>query len=674
MQKQILNRMLYGGDYNPEQWPKEIWEEDMRLFKKAHINSASINIFAWAKLQSSETDYHFEDLDEVVALLSEEGHDIVMATSTASLPAWLTRKYPDVNRTDFEGRKHRFSHRHNHCPNSPSFQKYASALVARLAERYANHPQVKVWHVSNEYNGECYCDNCEKAFRVWLKNKYHSIEAVNTAWNLNFWGHTVYSFDDIVVPNYLGDGVSDRQTAFAGLSVDYRRFMSESLLNNYKMERDIIKKYAPEAPVTTNLMGTFKGLDSFAWAKEMDIISWDNYPHYEPDWAFTSLSHDLMRGLKNGQSFMLMESSPSQQNWMPYNVLKKPGQLRSISYHAVAHGADTVQYFQLRQSIGGNEKFHGSVISHAGHENTRVFKEVTEIGVESEKLSDSIVGATTPARVGILFDWDNYWALEYTSGPNVDLYYVNQILHYYRYFHQNNIPIDMLGYDADFSAYDVVVAPVLYMIKDDIVERLEQFVENGGHFVTTFMSGIVDQSDNVILGGYPGPLRKLLGIWVEEIDALTPNQSNHIVSVSAAKENKEYSGSLVSDILHLEGAEAVMVYDDNFYTGSPVVTVNNFGKGKAWYIGTLPNENLRDTILNEIVDLQNIQSLGHTPENVELSIRSKNGQDFIFVINHNSEAVSFDADYAGCTDLLTDTTVENELNLPAFGVMILSKL
>ena len=520
-----FKRILYGGDYNPNQWSKDIWQEDMRIFKDAHINTATINVFSWAKIQPSEHEYNFDELDEIVDMLSKENYDIVFATSTAALPGWMVRKYPEVMFTDYEGRQHKFGGRHNACPNSFVFKHYARELAYKLAERYADNPHVTCWHVSNEYGNECFCENCQKAFRVWLKDKYKTIDALNRAWNMEFWGHTVYDWDDVVPPNALSDGIGSEKTAFAGISIDYRRFYSDSQLACFKMERDAIKSVKPDAFVTTNLMGTFKGLDYFKWAKEMDVVSWDNYPSYDTPWSSIAMTHDLMRGLKD-EPFMLMEQTPSQQNWQKYNSLKRPGQMRAQSYQTLAHGADTIQFFQLRRSVGGCEKFHGAVIAHAGSENTRVFREVAQLGAELESFGDCTLGSRNEAEVGLIFDWDNYWALEYTSGPSEDLKYVDQIHQYYQYFYKKNIGVDMIPVDADFSKYKIVVAPVLYMVKDGMKEALENFVKNGGILITTFMSGIVGQSDNVYLGGYPGPLREMAGVWVEEIDALAPEQKN----------------------------------------------------------------------------------------------------------------------------------------------------
>ncbi len=644
-----FNGILYGGDYNPNQWPREIWDEDMRMFRDARINSATINVFSWAKIQPAEDQYNFSELDDMVDMLSRENYEIVLATSTGALPAWMAAKYPEVERTDYEGRHHKFGHRHNACPNSPVFQKYSAALAGKLAERYGSNPQVKCWHISNEYGGECYCENCAGAFREWLQKKYGTLEELNKAWNMEFWGHTIYDWEEIVLPNALGEGIGTEKTAFAGISIDYRRFNSDSMLANFMAERDAIREYDKETPITTNLMGTYKGLDYFKWAKEMDIVSWDNYPRYDTPWSHTAMCHDLMRGLKDAP-FMLMEQTPSQQNWQPYNSLKRPGQMRAQSYQTLAHGADTIQFFQLRRSVGACEKFHGAVIEHVGTENTRVFREVKQLGEELEKLGGILPGSVNEAQVGVVFDWDNYWALEYTSGPSVDLTYVPHIHEYYRYFYDRNIAVNMVPVDADFSKYKLIVAPVLYMVKDGMAQALEAFVEKGGTLVLTYMSGIVGQSDNVHLGGYPGPLRRLAGVWVEEIDALAPEQFNQVVMDSG----ESCKCGLVCELMHLEGAESLGTYGDDFYKGMPAVTRNSYGKGHVYYVGTHMEEAGLDNILDKAAAEAEVESVVSGGEGLEIVCRkTKEGKKLYFVMNFGEQERTLPACFAGQRDLLT---------------------
>ncbi|MEK4110685.1 beta-galactosidase [Paenibacillus sp. DS2363] len=667
-----LPKMFYGGDYNPEQWDHETHLEDLRMFQLAGIDIATINVFSWALIQPDEVTYRFEELDQLINRLHENGVYICLATSTAAHPAWMAKKYPDVLRVDADGRKRKFGGRHNSCPNSPTYRKYAEKIADKLAERYKDHPAVLVWHISNEYGGECYCDNCEKAFRVYLKERYQTLEQVNKAWNTNFWGHTFYDWDEIVLPSNLSEHWGNNNSTFQGISLDYSRFNSDSMLDCYLLEYDAIKKHIPDSVVTTNLMGFFKQLDYFKWAKYLDIVSWDSYPGLATPVSFTAMAHDLMRGLKDGQPFMLMEQTPSQQNWQPYNSLKRPGVMRLWSYQSVAHGADTIMFFQLRRSIGACEKYHGAVIEHAGHENTRVFREVAELGKELQILGDTTLDASVESKVAIVFDWDNWWAIEKSSGPTVALNYVDQIHKYYATFFRRNIQVDIVSVDTDLSKYDIVLAPVLYMVKPGFAAKLEKFVEAGGTFLTTFFSGIVNENDLVTTGGYPGELRKLLGIWVEEIDALLPEQKNRIVLKETYGDLQgEYGCGMLCDLLHSEGAEVIAEYGDDFYKGMPVVTRNTFGQGEAWYVASDPDERFLDGLLGQLAAAKNVESLLETPEGVEVSARTKDGRPYLFVMNHNATTQSYDLGTTKAHDLLTNRELSGSVEIEARGVQLL---
>ncbi|WP_339784616.1 beta-galactosidase [Paenibacillus sp. FSL R7-0313] len=667
-----LPKMFYGGDYNPEQWDHETHLEDLRMFQLAGIDIATINVFSWALIQPDEVTYHFEELDQLINRLYENGVYICLATSTAAHPAWMAKKYPDVLRVDADGRKRKFGGRHNSCPNSPTYRKYSEKIADKLAERYKDHPAVLVWHISNEYGGECYCDNCEKAFRVYLKERYQTLEQVNKAWNTNFWGHTFYDWDEIVLPSNLSEHWGNNNSTFQGISLDYSRFNSDSMLDCYRMEYDAIKKHIPDSVVTTNLMGFFKQLDYFKWAKYLDIVSWDSYPGLATPVSFTAMAHDLMRGLKDGQPFMLMEQTPSQQNWQPYNSLKRPGVMRLWSYQSVAHGADTIMFFQLRRSIGACEKYHGAVIEHVGHENTRVFREVAELGKELQILGDTTLDASVESKVAIVFDWDNWWAIEKSSGPTVALNYVDQIHKYYAAFFRRNIQVDIVSVDTDISKYDIVLAPVLYMVKPGFAAKLEKYVEAGGTFLTTFFSGIVNENDLVTTGGYPGELRKLLGIWVEEIDALLPEQKNSIVLKETYGDLQgEYGCGMLCDLLHSEGAEVIAEYGDDFYKGMPVVTRNTFGQGEAWYVASDPDDRFLDGLLGQLAAAKNVESLLETPEGVEVSARTKDGKPYLFVMNHNATTQSYDLGTAKAHDLLTNRELSGSVEIEARGVQLL---
>lgn len=630
-----VNRILYGGDYNPEQWPQEVWEEDIRFMKKAHINIVTLNTFSWAALQPSEDSYCFETLDKIMDFIRENGLKVCMATSTGAHPAWMAKRHPDILRTDFNGIKRKFGGRHNSCPNSPAYRKYAAKLAGLLAKRYQDYENIVAWHISNEFGGECYCENCEKAFRKWLKQRFGTIEEMNRVFYTAFWGHTFYDWDEVVLPNFqsehfLADG--DDRTQFQGITLEYRRFMSESILECFRLEYQEIKKVMPDVPITTNLMGFYKPLDYQKWAKEMDFISWDSYPAPTDTPAETALQHDLMRGIKSQKSFVLMEQTPSVTNWQPYNKLKRPGEMRLLSYQAAAHGADAIQFFQIRRSIGACEKFHGAVIDHAGRDDTRVFREVERLGKELEKLGSVFLEGYTPAETAVFFDWDNWWALEYSAGPSVRMKYLDAVKDYYTAAFECNVPVDIIGMDDELDSYKVIIAPLLYMTKAGVDSKIRRFVEDGGIFVATYFSGIVDEHDLVIQGGYPGRLRDILGIWVEENDALPEGEKN-----SFAYKGNIYPAEILCDLMHSEGAQILSVYEKDFYQGMPVITKNKLGRGCAYYIGTRSNSEFYRKFMDDIFSEANISEIMVTPKGVEASVRVKGDREILFLINHNKE-------------------------------------
>lgn len=662
-----VNKIVYGGDYNPEQWPEEIWADDMRLLKEANIDIVTLNVFSWAALQPSEETYDFSKLDKIMEMVRDNGLQVCLATSTGAHPAWMAKKYPDILRTEFNGLKRKFGGRHNSCPNSPTYEKYSVRLAQKIAERYRDYNNIVAWHISNEFGGECYCENCEKAFRVWLKKKYQTIENVNRAWNTAFWGHTFYDWDEIVLPNLLSEHFEQDRSQFQGITVDYKRFNSESILECYKREYDALKAITPDIPITTNLMGFYKPLDYKMWAKYMDVVSWDNYPSNQDSPAQIAMSHDLMRGINGGEPFLLMEQTPSVTNWLPYNALKRPGVMRLWSYQAVAHGSDSVMFFQMRRTVGACEKLHGAVIDHVGTNETRVFREVKALGAELKELGEQTLGAVTDAKAAIYFDWDNWWAIECSAGPNCDLKYKDEIYNYYQALYKLNIPVDIVGPEDDLGKYQLLIAPILYMTKTGYDEKIRTFVKNGGTFVTTFFSGIADEHDLIVTGGYPGKLRDIMGIWVEESDALPSGAENHFTY-----RGKAYPAKLLCDLSHLEGAEALSVYEEDFYAQMPAITKNQFGDGRAYYVATRSNEEFYQTLMADICEECGVESLLAPQENLEVTMRRNENGRFLFLLNHADREQETVMTEAGCGLLEKQEYAAGDVvSVPAKGVQII---
>lgn len=653
--------LWHGGDYNPEQWHPEIWQEDYQLMQQAGITVATVGVFSWVTLQPAEHEFNFEWLDDVINGLWENDIHVVLATPSAAQPAWMSEAYPEILRVNEHGVRMGHGGRVTYCPNSPDYRRFSADMARRLAELYKEHPAIVLWHISNEYNEWCYCDICAQAFRDWLKDKYGTLDALNQAWWTTFWSHTYTDWSQIMPPSHGNERLTH------GLNVDYFRFMTDSNIACYNNERDIIREITPDIPITTNMMGSYKPFDYRKWADEIDVISWDCYPQPSQSAGEIALMHDLMRGLKDGQPFLLLEQTPSSQNWQAVNALKRPGVLRLWSYLAVAHGADSVMYFQWRRGRGGCEKLHGAVVEHSGRSDTRVFREVSELGAELIKLGDTVIGASNQARVGIVFDWDNWHALDDAVGPVRDKRYYETVSKHYLPFYERNVMVDMLFADSDFSDYDIVIAPMLYMVKAGFAERIEAFVKQGGSFITTYFSGVVDDTDLAFMNGYPGPLHDVLGIHVEEIDALYEGQTNTIVMSDGSG---EYSCGHLADLLHTEGAETLATYGSDFYQGMPVLTSNAYGEGKAYYIASDPEMAFLDMFYGQLIEAYNLDQW-QTPEGVEITQRFKDDKTLIFVLNHNGHEVSLDVPGLNGVDLLTDETVSQQLQLPAYGVAIL---
>jgi len=670
-------RLLYGGDYNPEQWPRPVWDEDMRLFDLARINTATVGVFAWSRLQPAEDQWDFSFMDDLMELLEQHGIQVCLGTATAAVPPWMAQRYPDVLRVDFHGRQRKYGMRHNFCPNSPSYRKSSTAMAGEMAKRYGDHPHLVLWHVNNEYGGSCYCPRCEAAFREWLQDRYGSLERLNEVWNTSFWSHVFYDWSEIVAPNLLsehGNPHNPDQTAFQGLSLDYQRFMSDSLLACYLRERDVVKHHTPDVPVTTNFMEVFKPLNYFQWAPHLDIVSWDSYPRADTDPADTAFCHDLMRGLKDGQSFLLLEQTPSQTNWQRYNALKPPGGMALQSFQAVAHGSDSAMFFQLRRSRAGCEKFHGAVIDHVGHEHTRVFKECSELGHQLESLGDSLLESTVPSQAAVLFDWENWWALDFASGPSEDIDYPAEVRKYHRGFYENNIPVDVTGLDGDWSQYKVIAAPLLYMVTEENAAKINAFVEDGGLFIATFLSGVVDENDRVTLDGYPGPLRELLGIWVEELNVLLHRQTVSLTfSEPSGPLQGTHRGHIVYERVHTKTAVAQAFYDNGMFAGTPAVTKNSFGKGTAWYAAASMDPLFAVQWAAAAAQSAGLQALGEKQPGVELTVRQKEDENYLFVMNHNGHPVELPLEACWQRDLLTGSNVCGCIRLLPRQTAILAK-
>lgn len=669
------SRLLHGGDYNPDQWLAYpgIIDTDFKLFEQAHINTITVGIFAWASLEPGEGRYEFGWLDDVFDRAQRQKISVILATPSGAKPNWMASKYPEVRRVSEEGVREPQKRRHNHCLTSPIYRQKVRAINEQLARRYGRHPSLCLWHISNEFCGYCYCALCMGAFQKWLQTKYGSLEALNEAYWSRFWSHTYTAWDQI---NYIDGSV-------VGLVLDWKRFMTAQCCDFIRNEVDPIRRLSPDVPVTTNFMGTYPDYDYWEIAKELDVASWDGYPlwhvpethfHESNEPLYAAFRHDLTRSLKH-KPFLLMETTPSQVNWSDASPLRRPGVNRLNAFQALAHGSNSVCYFQLRKSRGSSEQFHGAVIDHAGHGETRVFKEVASLGVSLEKFG-IIVGSKIPARVAVIFDWETRWIYEACETPqNKQKLYVDTVLAHYKPFWEEGISVDVINAATDLAPYDLVIAPLLYMVSEETGKRLSDYVEHGGTLVTTYGVAMLNETGLATFGGVPGPLRKALGLWIEEFDSLPEPLRRSVVPKSGEAHglSGSYEARHYLEIVHPEGAQTLAVYGEDFYAGQPALTVNQFGKGRAYHIASRNDQRFTGDFLRFLVDDLKLPRAVETrlPLKVSAQARVWNGKALLFLLNFNDEATTVDLGSKSYADAETDEPVQGSLSLAAFGSRLL---
>ena len=628
-----MPHIAYGGDYNPDQWPESVWEEDIRLMQEAGVNLVSLGIFAWSRLEPEAARYDFDWLDRIMDMLHQGGIRVDLATATASPPPWLSHKHPEMLPVLADGVRLWHGARQHYCPSSPVYRFAAQHLVEELAKRYAGHPALAMWHVGNEFGCHvpaCYCDVSAEAFRAWLEERYGDIESLNRAWSTDFWSQRYSEWDEILPPRRTPTWPNPTQ------QLDFMRFSSDALLDCYDLEHAILTEHSPGIPVTTNFMRFFKPLDYWKWAEREDVVSDDVYQDpADPDAGMRSaMAGDLMRSLGRGRPWILMEQTTNRVNWRDVNVAKAPGQMRLWSYQAVARGADGVMFFQWRQSRAGAEKFHSAMVPHGRPEHSPTWHEVVKLGRELNRL-DTVCGTRVSAEVAILHDWESWWALELPSKPSTRVHHVDQLESYYRHLFEANLTADFARPTDDLSGYRLVLAPSVYMVSDEGAANLAAFVEGGGTLVMSFFSGIVDQFEHIRLGGYPQPFRRMLGL--EVVDWL-PLADGETVKLKFA-DGIQSTGDLWSELITVSGAEPLAFFAGPTLDGHPAVTSQSFGQGRAVYIGTRPDPAAMGRILRAVWTEAGVKPVLEAPAGVSAVRRSGPRSSLLFLLNHRDAHV-----------------------------------
>ena len=619
-------RLLFGGDYNPEQWPRAVWDEDVRLMREAGVNLATVGVFSWATLEPTPGARQFGWLDEVLDLLHAGGIGVALATPTASAPPWMGHRWPETLPRNPDGTVRTYGSRNAYCPSSPVYRRFADQISADLAARYAHHPALRMWHIGNEFGTVCHCDRCAERFRAWLQAKYGDLDGLNAAWGTAFWSQHYADWAEVIPPRQVQYVINPTQ------DLDYQRFASDLLLDGFTAERDIVRAHNPAIPVTTNFMGFFKGTDAWKWAAEEDFTSLDTYPDpNDPEAARDgAMAQDLTRSLGGGKPWLLMEQSPAGAGWRHIATPKRPGLNRLWSMQAVARGADGILHFQWRASRQGAERTHGAMVPHAGPD-SRVFREICELGKDLGGLAD-VLGTPVHADVAIIVDWDSWRAVELDHQPHSGFRYVDRIREYYTPLWKANVTVDFARPDADLSAYKLVVAPNLYQISDAAADNLIRYVERGGRLVMGPFSGVSDPDERIRLGGYPAPLRDLLGIRIEEY---WPLPDEHPLEVRSELFG-DFTAVSWAEWLTADTARPLAEISGGPLGGIPAILRNAYGEGAAWYVATLPESWALARLLDLVCAEACVEPVrGGLRPGVEAVRRG----DLVFLLDHNAESV-----------------------------------
>lgn len=638
-----LGGLAYGGDYNPEQWDAQVWKEDDELMRRARVNLATIGVFSWALLEPEEGRYDFEWLDAHLDRLHTAGVAVDLATPTASPPPWFTPAHPDALTVRPDGTRLTHGSRDTYCLTAPAYRQAARRIAGALAERYGEHPALALWHVHNEYVTLCYCDHTAAAFRVWLRARHGSLDALNDAWGTAFWSQHYTSWEQILPPR------TSQWHHNPGQDLDYKRFWSDETLAAYREQRDAIRAHS-DRPVTTNLMVPgYQNLDLWAFGREVDLVSIDHYPNAPgvDAAAHAAFDADRARSFAGGAPWLLMESGTNTVYVGDRILPKEPGDILRHSLAHIARGSEGALFFQWRQSRAGAETWHSAMVPHAGPD-SRIFREVTAAGEAVARLGE-LAGSTVRADVAVLHDSDAWWAMNVDGLPSSELGYYPALRRAHRALWEAGLTVEFAHPEHDLSRYRVVLAPALFLLTDAGAENLRRYVADGGTLLVQHFGGIVDEHLHARLGGYPAaPLREALGIRVEEHRPLPKGEE---IALSDGS-----TGSSWSESLRTDGAEVIAAYTHGMLDGSPALTRHAFGSGHGWYLSTrLDDAGYAGLVGRLLTEAGVVPEVPGLPAGVEAVTRhAADGRSWHVLINHRTEAVPLPQPGH---DLLTDATL-----------------
>lgn len=653
--------MRFGADYYPEHWPEERWETDAKLMQEAGFNIVRLAEFAWVKMEPEEGRFEFDWLLKALDILSAHGISSVIGTPTATPPAWLCTNKPSILRIDENRNPVTFGNRQQACINQLDYQKATDAIVTALAEKLGQHPGVYGWQIDNEFGQLCYCEECRKQFQDWLKAKYKNLHELEKAWGTIFWSQTYTDWRQIPLP-WKTSGFPN-----PSLALDYRRFCAESFSNYMKRQINIVRKFS-DKPITHNFMGIWPDTINYQQlADQLDFVSWDNYPVGNTDPQGVAAGHDLSRGYL-GKNYWMMEQMSGPLGWADLSPAPKRGQIRQWTYQAIGRGADGILYFRWRPCRSGTEQYVHGILNHDGSISRR-YEEIKRTRKETLLFEDILSDTTIKAEVAIINDYDSRFAFQYQFG-NSAFSYTNILNMLHNSFYKRNTPVDIISGSADLSEYKVVAVPALFVLTPDRAEQLKQYVKNGGTLIMTFRSAVKDETGLIFDEPLPGLMQDVFGMKVKEYHSPSADEDNSIWGVMGAMKGISSEAGVWLDLLELNGAKAVAKHDGGFIPGEVAISRNEFGQGKAYYIGTHPSQDFTDSLINMIAEEAGVRPGIETPEGVEASVRSGKSGELLFLINHTVEPQTIRLPNGFSWDIISGNRELSRIELDPYQVAV----
>ncbi len=657
--------MYYGADYYPEHWPEERWAQDAQMMREAGFNVVRMAEFAWTRMEPREGEFNFGWLDDAIALMAEHGIESVLGTPTAAPPAWIMDAYPEAALVTEDGRVMTYGSRRNYCPSSGVYRVHSQRIVAAMAEHYADNPHVIAWQIDNEFGGRCYCADCQAGFQQWLRERYGTLDAMNAAWGTEFWSHIYTAWEQVPLP------WEATRLHNPSLALNYRRFMSDTYADYQRLQIEILRELAPDQPISHNLMGFgYPNLDYFDLAADLDFVTWDNYPRFmgTPNLSNRGLAHDTMRGLKN-KPFWVMEQQGGPTGNAVVNATPRPGEIPFWAWQAIAHGADGIVFFRWRTARFGAEEYWHGILDHHGIPSRR-YREVKEMGEALERIGDKLDGSRVAGDVAMLLSYDSRFAFQ-NQPHNPHLDYPDIFQRLYRSVWERNLGTQIVSPEAELDGFELVIAPMLYVMDEEIAQRLRDYVRNGGTLVVTCRTGVTDMDNGIVDAKLPGLLAEMCGVTVEEYDSLDDGRT---VALKGAGELAHAGGAGLAwaDVLALEGAEVLARYDADYYAGEPAITVNRYGAGRAVYVGTVPDSDMAGALLGWLAETTGVESAIQAPAGVEVTERVSDEGRFLFLLNGTAQEQVVDLGEGG-EERTRGESVSGEIKLEPLGVRVVQR-